>query len=49
MYAFYMHHRDFGTSQKMYIHYINEFDTLKAEYVSSFIFGTFLSILAISK
>ena len=26
--------RDFGTSQKMYIHYINELDTLKAEYVS---------------
>ena len=41
--------REFGTSQKMYIHYINELDTLKAEYVSSFIFACFISILALCK
>ena len=27
--------REFGTSQKMYVHYTNELDVLKAEYVST--------------
>ena len=42
--------RDFRASQKMYIHYIQELDTLKAEYVRSFIFLTWvLSLLTICK